>query len=47
VAEYALIVGVIAVGAILALSAFGLISTGLFWDPIAQAFQDIVDLITP
>lgn len=46
-AEHSLLMGVIAVGAITALTALGAITTGMFWEPINRVFQEVLDLFTP
>jgi Flp pilus assembly pilin Flp len=46
-AEYSLILSFIAVGVILAVSALGAVTNGMFWDPINRVFTDVVAMFTP
>jgi Flp pilus assembly pilin Flp len=46
-AEYSLILSFIAVGVILALSALGAVTTGMFWDPINRVFTEVIGMFTP
>jgi Flp pilus assembly pilin Flp len=46
-AEYSLILSFIGVGVILALTALGMVTNGIFWDPINRVFADVVDLLVP
>ena len=43
-AEYSLILTFLAVGVILALSALGAVTTGMFWDPINAIFTEVLAL---
>ena len=43
-AEYSLILSFLAVGVILALSALGAVTTGMFWDPINRIFTEVLSL---
>jgi Flp pilus assembly pilin Flp len=46
-AEYSLILTFLAVGVILALSALGAVTTGMFWDPINRVFNEVLALFGP
>ena len=46
-AEYALILALIAILAVSALLFLGGVTTGMFWDPIISEFQRIVDVLLP
>ena len=46
-AEYSLILSFIGVGVILALGALGMVTNGMFWDPINRVFTDVVSLVGP
>ena len=46
-AEYSLILSFIGVGVILALSALGAVTTGMFWDPINRVFTEVLGLFGP
>jgi Flp pilus assembly pilin Flp len=43
-AEYSLILAFLSVGVILALTALGAVTTGMFWDPINRIFTEVLDL---
>ena len=43
-AEYSLILSFIGVGVILALTALGAVTTGMFWDPINRIFTEVLAL---
>jgi Flp pilus assembly pilin Flp len=43
-AEYSLILTFLAVGVIIALSALGAVTTGMFWDPINRVFNEVLSL---
>jgi hypothetical protein len=44
-AEYSLILSFIGVGVILALGALGMVTQGMFWDPINSMFESVVNMI--
>jgi Flp pilus assembly pilin Flp len=44
-AEYSLILSFIGVGVILALGALGMVTNGMFWDPINRVFEDVISLV--
>ena len=46
-AEYSLILTFLAIGVILALSALGAVTTGMFWDPINRVFNEVLGLFGP
>ena len=46
-AEYSLILSFICIGVILALSALGMVTNGMFWDPINRVFADVLSLVDP
>jgi Flp pilus assembly pilin Flp len=43
-AEYSLILTFLAISVIVALAAFGAVTTGMFWDPINRVFTDVLSL---
>jgi Flp pilus assembly pilin Flp len=45
-AEYSLLLGLVAVTAIVALAGLGAITSGVFWDPINRVIGEVIAMIT-
>lgn len=45
-AEYSLILGLVAVTAIVALTGLGAVTSGMFWDPINRVIGEVIAMIT-